>query len=397
MEMVNREELEKLAGIEDQLCVSIFIPTHKAGQEANDGTDILSLKNQVLDIKYQMQEKGHQEKEIEKFLMPFYDLMSDTLFWKYQDEGLAIFRTNDLFQYYRLPKNFKPESFLGKKFILNQLFSLLVGNGEFFLLAISQEDTRFFKADMYTLEEITHEAEVPTTIDSTLKYYEYQRQWQKGTSGNVIIGTSAASPNGSPGSVIFHGHGGETESFNDYIFEYLRYVNDKILKTLNKHQLPLLIAGVDYMLPIYKRANTYSKLIPESIKGNFDKTNDGELHPKAKEIMQKYFYDKKLKKHIEKYSEFSGTGKATANLDKILPSAKGGRIETLFIEENTHIWGNHKEDKIEIDKDKSYNAICLLNEAAIHTINNSGEVYLLPKMQMPKNDTNSPIVAIYRY
>ncbi|MFN6944397.1 MAG: hypothetical protein ACK4ND_05580 [Cytophagaceae bacterium] len=395
MDLFNREELEKLANIKNDICISIYINTHKSGQEANDRTDVISLKNELLKIKSTLEDQGYQEKEVENILQPAYQLLEDVFFWKNQSDGLAIFMHPQFFKTYRVPISFKSSSFISKEFIFNQLIPLLSGNGEFFLLALSQEDTKFFKADMFGMEEITHEAKVPTTIDSTLKYYEFKREWQKGTGGHVINRTSSASPSGSPGTVMFHGHGADTESFNAYIFEYLRYLNNKIINTLNKYDIPLVIAGVDKLLPIYEKANTYHKLINESVRGNYERDLD-KLYEQARNIMKPYF-DKPLKKQLEKYNAFAGTGKTSYELEDIYKSAKAGRIETLFLEEGVNIWGQLENDKLQIHNNIGPSSSELTNECAVETIKNNGDVYILPKEKLPDPNRDKSTYAIYRY
>ncbi|WMJ75042.1 hypothetical protein RCC89_18005 [Cytophagaceae bacterium ABcell3] len=396
MDVFNREELEKLAEVRNESCVSIYINTHRDGEEANNRTDILSLKNELLKLRSTFRDRNWHENQIEELLGPAFRLLEDVFFWQHQDKGLAIFLYPGYIKSYKVPIDFQTTSYISREFILNQMFPLLTGNGEFFLLSLSKENTRFFKADMHNIQEITHEAKVPETMDSTLKYYEFGRKWQKGTSGNTIIGTSAASPNGSPGNVIFHSHGGDTVSENDYIFEYFRYVNNEISKTLNEHKLPLVVAGVDYFIPLYERANTYDQLIPEAIKGNFDHTHEHELHQKACEIMGSRF-NKPFKKSLEKYSAFAGTGKTSYELEDIYLSAKAGRIETLFIEEGAHIWGDYEEERIKIHSSIRENTIDFINESGCETVKNSGDVYIVPKEKMPVTDVSPKMCAIYRY
>ena len=53
--------------------------------------------------------------------------------------------------------------------------------------------------------------------------------------------------------------------------------------------MPLLLAGVEYLLPIYKEANTYPHLIDTVIKGNPDLLSADELHKSAWEIIRPLF------------------------------------------------------------------------------------------------------------
>ncbi|MGI8599312.1 MAG: hypothetical protein ACR2KB_08655, partial [Chitinophagaceae bacterium] len=107
MEYINKEDLRELAKIQNENCISIYIPTHKTGREVFDGQDQILLKNQVQKIKNILEEKGLQDMQIVKMLKPLTDLLDDNGFWRHQSHGLAIFLNNKFFKYYRLPITFR--------------------------------------------------------------------------------------------------------------------------------------------------------------------------------------------------------------------------------------------------------------------------------------------------
>jgi len=48
----------------------------------------------------------------------------------------------------------------------------------------------------------------------------------------------------------------------------------------------LIISGVDYLLPIYKKANTYKNLVDKTIIGNQEYAKLQDIRKKAWEIIQ---------------------------------------------------------------------------------------------------------------
>ena len=70
------------------------------------------------------------------------------------------------------------------------------------------------------------------------------------------------------GSVTFHGAGSGSASAKDDLLRYFRLVEDGLTEFLKGDRVPLVLAGVEYLLPIYKEANTYPNLIDMVIKGN---------------------------------------------------------------------------------------------------------------------------------
>jgi len=51
MALITKKDIERLDGIHSETCISIFIPTHRAGEEVLSGKDTLKLKNQLNAVK----------------------------------------------------------------------------------------------------------------------------------------------------------------------------------------------------------------------------------------------------------------------------------------------------------------------------------------------------------
>ena len=58
-------------------------------------------------------------------------------------------------------------------------------------------------------------------------------------------------------------------------------MNKGVHELLRDKDLPLVIAGVDYLLPLYRQANTYPGLLPGEIKEDLDMLRAEALHQKA--------------------------------------------------------------------------------------------------------------------
>ena len=91
MAMITKQEVLKLADKQNSNCVSIYIPTHRAGQETLEGQDKIKLKTQLKHAKAKLEKQGLSDKEIEDLVQPVTDLINDDEFWRHQSDGLAIF------------------------------------------------------------------------------------------------------------------------------------------------------------------------------------------------------------------------------------------------------------------------------------------------------------------
>jgi hypothetical protein len=62
--MIPRKEIVELSKVQSPVCISIFIPTHRSGEETLKGKDALNLKNQLKEVKSKMKVFGLSTNEI---------------------------------------------------------------------------------------------------------------------------------------------------------------------------------------------------------------------------------------------------------------------------------------------------------------------------------------------
>jgi hypothetical protein len=93
-----------------------------------------------------------------------------------------------------------------------------------------------------------------------------------------------------------------------------------------------------------------------------------------------------------------GQGQARASIDlaEVLEAARNGRVDTLFVADDTHIWGRldapangvtQHDEQAAGDED-------LLDIAAADTWRNGGAVEVLPRADAP---FGKPVAALFRY
>ena len=89
MDLLSGQELEQLIGKPGGPCVSIFLPTHRAGAETRQ--DPIRLKNLIGEARDLLLAKGLRAAEADVILAPARDLLGDGVFWRHQGDGLAVF------------------------------------------------------------------------------------------------------------------------------------------------------------------------------------------------------------------------------------------------------------------------------------------------------------------
>lgn len=335
MKLVTKDELKKLIKKNNGSYVSIFLPTETAGKEVDQGR--IRLKNLIKECEDGLKKTGMPDKAIRKLLSPLEKLMNDSMFWSHQSEGLAIFISNDDFFYYQLPLKFDELVMVSNRFHIKPLLPLFNNNGQYYVLALSQQEVRLLHCTHYTIDEIKLEG-LPSNIEEALRYDDREKQLQFHTR------TAGGSP-GSERPGMFHGQGSGTEQHKNDILRYFRMINDGISGYLNDSKSPLILAGVDYLLPIYREANDYKELLKEGIEGNPEELTSEKLRDEAWTIVEPYFQEEE-KKAITLYRQLSETSQISNSIYEIVPAACNGKIKHLIISVGFQQWGSFIPEKI---------------------------------------------------
>jgi hypothetical protein len=164
---------------------------------------------------------------------------------------------------------------------------------------------------------------------------------------------------------------------------------------LNRENVPLLLAGQDFLIPIYRSVSDYKNIWPEALTGNHHQQSDNELYEEAMQVMKPYF-EQPLKRALEDYGNKSATMLTSTVVGAIIPAAYYSRVSHLFVRKGSSVWGtfDELENKLEIVENETGTSEDLIDKAVIKTIQNGGEVYFLESDQMPENNE---LAAIFRY
>ncbi len=388
MDIMTRAELEQLMLKEQQWCVSIYMPTHRTGVDAQQ--DPIRLKNLLGEAEKHLAGRGIGRRDIQSILEPASLLLQDSNFWQHQSDGLAIFLSPSTIHHYRLPLDFEEFVAVMDHFHIKPLLPLFTGNGKFYILALSQNDVRLLNATRYGVSEVDIE-QVGGNLAEVIPSANHQRSLQLHSSGSAGGMTRG-------GSVTFHGQGGGSDESNKHeLLRYFRLVSDGLTEFLQGDRVPLVLAGVEYLLPIYKEANTYPYLIDTVIAGSPDLLRADELHKSAWDIIGPYFQAAQ-EQATSHYLQLAGQGseQVADTLEMIVPAASDGRVETLFIATGVQHWGvfNPDTNEIEYHAQMESGDESLLNLAAVQTYLKGGIVYAVEPDKVPGGTTAA---AVLRY
>jgi hypothetical protein len=309
-------------------------------------------------------------------------------FWQHQSEGLAIFLSDGFFKTLRLPQRFEELVVVARNFHLKPLLPLLSKGGKFYILAISMDEIRLFLGTKDTIDQVDLVG-VPTSMQEAL--------WMDDPEKHQEFHTSASSPGRGERQAMFHGHGGKSSEVKTNLLRYFQYVDAGLNDLLEEKEIPMLLAGVEYLQPIYHEANTYSGLLSEGLEGNPEELSGKELHNSAWKLVEPIF-DEVQKKDLERFEQFHGQQNelASADLKTVLKAAHFGQVETLFVPVGVQKWGRYdpQQNQVTLDTKNKPENEDLLDYAAMQTIINSGQVYAVQPEKVPGD---GELAAILRY
>jgi hypothetical protein len=361
------------------------MPTHRAGREIQQ--DPLRLKNLLGEAEEHLLASGLRTPDAKELLEPAQRLLQDGLFWQHQSDGLAIFLSLETFRYYRLPLDFDALVVVTDRFHIKPLLPLLSSDGRFYILALSQNDVRLLQGTRYSVSAIDLEG-VPISLAEALRYDDPEKRLQFHTSTRMPGGKGKR-------PAIFHGHGVGSNDAETNILRYFHQVDEGLHDLLRDEQAPLVLAGVDYLLPIYRKANTYPHLVDQGIEGNPEELSAEELHECAWAIVRPLFLVAQ-KEAATHYRQLAGAGseQASSDLKDIIPAAHQGRVETLFVAVGIQRWGSFSLDTnvVQLHEEPEHGSEDLLDFAAVQTLLNGGTVYAVEPEKMPHKAS-----AVFRY
>lgn len=383
-QILTLHKFKTLARVNEPHCISIFIPTHRAGQEVNEKIDQKNLKNQVKEIRHKLESWQVKDKDIHQLLEPIEALVDDTSFWKYQSDGLAIFRNNDQFEYFTVPVYFEAFNYLSDHYYLKPLIPYLNQDERFYLLALSLHEVKLYEGFAHRIDKLDVHDLLPENLEKAVGY-DYKQKYLQFRSGHT--GGEKA---------MFHGHGEGKDDAREEVLKFFRAVNDGVMKVLHDETVPLVLATVDYLFPLYREANEYNYLYDRFIAGNPEHSDPVLLHEKAMELLDGVF-DRKKKEKLEKFEKALSDNLASYKVNEIVPAAVNQRVDTLFAKNLDEVWGmlDREHNDVITEEFKTKHNAGLMNLAAVHTILNNGNVYLMDAAEMPGETGH--LNALFRY
>lgn len=351
-------------------CVSIFLPTHRSGRETLQGP--IHLKNQLREASNSLVAQGVSSSDAAEYLKPLSAYLDDSEFWQHQADGLALFHCQGLTEAFRLPINVPVRTVVSDSFDVTPLLPMVSIEGRFFILAVSENDVRLLDATRFSFYEVDVEG-MPKSMAEALFADDKEQQI------NYHSG-AGSSPKGGGRSAMYFGTGddGSKEQHKTDCKRYFDKLDNSLSAILKQNPHPVVLAGVGYLLPIYKAANRSAMIIGE-VHGSPDRATAEALHAEAW-VTAESFFTKSIDESLEAFREAHGTGLASGTLHKITAAAAEGRVKELFVD----------LDRLALQEE----SLIDVNRAVSETLLKKGQIHVVGQGVLPDD---AVAAAIFRY
>jgi hypothetical protein len=381
MPSLTLEELRLLAQRTQRPSLSIFLPTHRAGQ--NTDQDPIRFKNLLQEAERRLSDEGMKPRELGKLFQPAWALLDDSFFWRHLYEGLAVYLAPDDFHTYRLPFRIEEQLVIARSYYVKPVLPLFTNNGHYYVLALSLNEVRLFEGTRDSVGQIDLPDGTPRSLDEALQFDDPEKQLQFRTP--------------TPAGAMFHGHGPGDEDRKERIERYLNRLDASLRPVFREQPAPLVLAGVDYLLPIYRQVSEYAHIVPDGILGNPETLRPEELHARAWPLVEPHFR-REMGEVLGAYQQLSNTEKATDQLEAIVAGAFHGRVDKLVLAADSQVWGTFEAETGRVTHFQAGQSreddLPLLDFAAMETLAKGGTVYAITQSEMP---VSASALAIFRY
>jgi len=298
----------------------------------------------------------------------------------------AILRSPEVLLSLPVDSAVKPIVKVGDGFDLRTLLSISDTLRTFYIVALSQKRTRILECTRRRVTELPFPEGFAASLADAM---------QTRPPDHVLDNRSTGGPStGSMKGVMF-GTSTDRESKDEYMLHFFMEIDRAVNVALRGRQEPLMAAGVESELALYRRVNTYPRLLEPGVQAAPDGMDTRELQRRAVDLLDSR-PEQTISESLAGFDKKIGTGHASVHIQEIISGAYEGRVFQLFFQEGAIYSGTFDpvRQRVKHTEDPLDNPIDLIEEAARQTIAHGGEAHILPASAMPNG---VPVCALFRY
>lgn len=364
-------------------CLSLYARYTATPPAVSPKTNALEWKEIIRRIEPKTKQYGAQGRELLDSVMDWDAILPDG---KPQGSSLAVFRSPDQFWVSWIDTELPAQATIGPRFYIRPLLRQVTRDAIFHILALSQKDVRLLRCTSRSAEEVPFPAGIETSFDKWMNTAKPDHMAEK----MEAVTASTGSMKGVFSTVSTTGR----EDKDKFLTHFFRQIDRGLNQILRNNSGPVVLAGVEYELPLYRSANSYPHLCQESVQGAPNSLKAGEMHTRALEAISRS-YIKKVDTVLAEYNHKAGGG-ASNRLKDIVTAAHDGRVVTLLVSDSLETTGVFDEitHTVKARETGGSEDEDLINDAAVQTILHAGQVFVVRNNKMPNG---APLAAVFRF
>lgn len=381
IDVISTQALRSLTEVRGEHCVSIYLPTHQAGDDTSQ--DPIRLKNLTARAAQELRSVAEPTQDVDDMLSAVTALQGDRQFWAHQGRGLAIFIADDRTRTYRLPDPVEELVVVADRLHLKPLLPCVASGETFFVLALSQNQVRLLRGSRYSINELALD-EIPESLAQALRFDDRTPQLQ--SHGALRTGTGQV-------TATFHGHGLGKDSRDADLDRFLSAVDAGVLEIVGDASAPLVLAGVDHVVARYRKLTSHRHVVDGEITGNPERISADDLHERSWPLVKPLF---DAAQHEARERVLGGSERTATTLPEVVLAARDGRVRSLFVPVGVQRWGRLDADRREVEEhdERQPGDRDLLDVATLDTLLTGGRVFAVTPGDVPGD---GPLSAEFRY
>lgn len=380
--------LAELAPSEGFPRISIYFPTHKAYPETEQ--DPIRLSNALKTAERQLAEAGTKAATIDDLLASARQRVKETMFWRHQDEGLAVFIEPGRTRWLKLPADVAELTVVAGRYHVLPLIDMFADRGRFHVLAVTRDSVRFFDGAERELIEVDIES-LPASLDEVKDRTNFQKDVGFHTRDRSAQVGGSAMPK-------YHALGESSEDYDDIeIGHFVREVAKSVDSYLAERTTPLVLAARPRLLGRLKQELRYRHVAEADIQRDPASMTEDDLQADAWAIAGPLLRGDRDEVRARLRAKLDGAQiPGSEDLQELMIAADEGRLATLLLSRGATVWGRYDEKsrKVDLADQPGPDNEDLLNLLAGKALAQGGGIIALPE---DLDYRTGPAAGLFRY
>lgn len=368
--------------------VSIYIPTHQTYPAIEQ--DPIRLSTALKEADQQLAAAGLRRPEIDDLLSEARGRVPASMFWRYQDKGLAVLIEKGKTRWVKLPQPVSELVVVSPRYHLRPMIRMFRNGEKFHVLAITRDKVRFFDGQERELREVAVDG-MPTSIEAIRQMTDFDDDL--GFHARDHGGPASGASHGK-----FHALGVSPEDYEDVeLGDFLRDVSKAVDRHLARSDAPLVLAAEPRAIGHFRKHLGYRHVADDAIQSDPVALGDQALQAEAWRIAEPIVRADREAARRRLRAQLDGAAIAGAKeLQTLLREAIAGRVDCVFLAPDANVWGYFDEEYqvLRIDPHPGPENEDILNRLAVETLIRGGDVFTLPE---DLRDRAGPAAGLYRY